>query len=188
MAVVGSIHPLAARARAQARREPSRAGCRNGDQERARRLHAAQRRRVDLGHALGGHRRVEPRRQGGAVRARQQQGLSASDVLPDARRSEAPVMSRDEALFDYLLRLGDTVGKGPIVEEDMASTDVGLDLLGQARLWLSYAGEVEARLRGAGRDEDQLAFRRDAGEFRNLLLVERPNGSYADTIARQFLF
>ncbi len=108
-------------------------------------------------------------------------------------------MSRDEALFDYLLRLGDTplvlaqrlgewVGKGPIVEEDMASTNVGLDLLGQARLWLSYAGEVEARLRGAGRDEDQLAFRRDAGEFRNLLLVERPNGSYADTIARQFLF
>ena len=66
------------------------------------------------------------------------------------------------------------------------STNVGLDLLGQARLWFAYAGEVEAR-RGTG-DEDALAFRRDAHEFRNLLLVEQPNGNYADTIARQFLF
>src|SRR5205085_3671245 len=111
----------------------------------------------------------------------------------DARRSEASVMSvRDEALFEYLLRLGDTplvlaqrlgewVGKGPILEEDIASTNVGLDLIGQARLWLSYAGEVEARARGGGRDEDQLAFLRDAGDLRNLLIVEQPNGSYADT-------
>jgi ring-1,2-phenylacetyl-CoA epoxidase subunit PaaC len=112
---------------------------------------------------------------------------------------EASVMSRDDALFQYLLRLGDTplvlaqrlgewVGKGPIVEEDIASTNVGLDLLGQARLWLSYAGEVEARIRGKGRDEDQLAFLRDSGDFRNLLIVEQPNGNYADTMARQFLF
>jgi ring-1,2-phenylacetyl-CoA epoxidase subunit PaaC len=108
-------------------------------------------------------------------------------------------MTRDAALFEYLLRLGDTplvlaqrlgewVGKGPALEEDIASTNVGLDLLGQARLWLSYAGEVEARFRGKGRDEDQLAFLRDGGEFRNLLLAEQPNGNYADTIGRQFLF
>jgi ring-1,2-phenylacetyl-CoA epoxidase subunit PaaC len=105
----------------------------------------------------------------------------------------------DRQLFDYLLRLGDSplvlaqrlgewVGKGPIVEEDMALTNVGLDLLGQARLWLSYAGEVEARYTPAPRDEDQLAFLRDAGAFRNLLLAEQPNGNFADTIARQFLF
>jgi ring-1,2-phenylacetyl-CoA epoxidase subunit PaaC len=105
----------------------------------------------------------------------------------------------DEALFEYLLRLGDTplvlaqrlgewIGKGPILEEDIASANVGLDLLGQARLWLAYAGDVEARLRGRGRNEDELAFLRDAGEFRNLLIAEQPNGSYADTIARQFLF
>lgn len=97
--------------------------------------------------------------------------------------------------FDYLLRLGDTtlvlaqrlcewVGKGPALEEDMALANTALDLLGQARLWLAYAGEVEGR----GRDENQLAFLRDAHQFRNLLLVEQPNGSYADTIARQFLF
>jgi len=110
-----------------------------------------------------------------------------------------PAAPRDEALFQYLLRLGDTplilaqrlgewVGRGPVLEEDIAQTNVGLDLIGQARLWLAYAGEVEARCAPAGRDEDQLAFLRDGGDFRNLLLVEQPNGSFADTIARQFLF
>jgi ring-1,2-phenylacetyl-CoA epoxidase subunit PaaC len=113
--------------------------------------------------------------------------------------SLAPPITRDEQLFQYLLRLGDSplilaqrlgewIGHGPVLEEDIAQTNVGLDLLGQARLWLGYAGEVEARYAPAGRDEDQLAFLRDSAEFRNLLLVEQPNGSYADTIARQFLF
>ena len=107
--------------------------------------------------------------------------------------------TRDEVLFQYLLRLGDSplilaqrlgewVGRGPVLEEDIAQTNVGLDLLGQARLWLEYAGEVEARYALAGRNEDQLAFLRDSAEFRNLLLVEQPNGSFADTTARQFLF
>jgi ring-1,2-phenylacetyl-CoA epoxidase subunit PaaC len=108
-------------------------------------------------------------------------------------------MDRDRALFDYLLRLGDSplilaqrlgawIGKGPILEEDMALANVGLDLLGQARLWLAYAGEVEARYAGRGRTEDELAFLRDGGGFRNLLLAEQPNGNFADTIARQYLF
>jgi len=108
-------------------------------------------------------------------------------------------MALDRHLLDYLLRfadsdlilaqrLGEWVGKGPVIEEDIALTNVGLDLLGQARLWYACAGEVEARIRGSGRDEDQFAFRRDAHEFRNLLLTEQPNGSYADTLARQFLF
>ena len=96
---------------------------------------------------------------------------------------------------DYVRRLGDNAlvlsqrlsewcGKGPALEEDMALINVALDLIGQARLWLSYAGELE----GQGRSEDQLAFLRDAHQFHNLLLVELPNGSYADTLARQFLF
>jgi ring-1,2-phenylacetyl-CoA epoxidase subunit PaaC len=108
-------------------------------------------------------------------------------------------MTDDERLFQYLLRLGDSplilaqrlgewVGKGPALEEDIALANVGLDLLGQARLWLAYAGEVESRLRGRGRSEDELAFLRDGGDFRNLLLVEQPNGNYADTMGRQFLF
>jgi ring-1,2-phenylacetyl-CoA epoxidase subunit PaaC len=108
-------------------------------------------------------------------------------------------MSSDRDCFDYLLRLADSdlilaqrlgewVGHGPALEEDIALTNVGLDLLGQARLWFAYAGEVEARFAGRGRTEDALAFLRDSGEFRNLLLVEQPNGSYADTMARQFYF
>ncbi len=99
------------------------------------------------------------------------------------------------AKFEYLLRLGDNClvlsqrlsawcGHGPALEEDLALTNTALDLLGQARLWLSYAGEVE----GAGRDEDALAYHRDAPDFRNLLIAELPNGHYGDTIARQFLF
>jgi ring-1,2-phenylacetyl-CoA epoxidase subunit PaaC len=99
------------------------------------------------------------------------------------------------AKLEWLLRLGDNAlvlsqrlsewcGKGPVLEEDLATTNTALDLLGQARLWLSYAGELEGR----GRDEDALAYRRDAHEFRNVLLVEQPNGHYGDTIARQFFF
>ena len=97
--------------------------------------------------------------------------------------------------FEYLLRLGDNClvlsqqlsvwcGHGPALEEDLALTNIALDLLGQARLWLSYAAEVE----DAGRDEDALAYHRDAHQFRNLLILEQPNGHYGNTIARQFLF
>jgi ring-1,2-phenylacetyl-CoA epoxidase subunit PaaC len=107
--------------------------------------------------------------------------------------------AREEALFEYLLRLGDTdvvlaqrlgewIGHGPVLEEDIALANVGLDLLGQGRMWLSLAGEVEARVKGAGRNEDQLAFLRDGGAFRNLQLVETPNGDFATTMARQFYF
>jgi ring-1,2-phenylacetyl-CoA epoxidase subunit PaaC len=104
-------------------------------------------------------------------------------------------MQNDKFIFEYVLRLGDNClilsqrlgewcGHGPILEEDIALTNFALDLLGHARFWLSYAAELE----GAGRDEDQLAFLRDSGEFRNLLLVEQENGDFAETIARQFYF
>jgi ring-1,2-phenylacetyl-CoA epoxidase subunit PaaC len=107
--------------------------------------------------------------------------------------------THDTALFEYLLRLGDTdlvlaqrlgewIGHGPVLEEDIALANVGLDLLGQARLWLGYAGEVEARFAGKGRSEDELAFLRDGSAFRNLQLAEQPNGDYAMTMARQFYF
>ncbi|NYT85729.1 1,2-phenylacetyl-CoA epoxidase subunit PaaC [Pollutimonas harenae] len=101
----------------------------------------------------------------------------------------------DQTLFQYSLRMGDTTlilshrlsewtGHGPELEEDLAMTNVALDLLGQARMWLTLAGELE----GASRDEDQLAYLRDAPQYRNYLLVERDNGHYGHTIARQFLF
>ena len=103
-------------------------------------------------------------------------------------------------LIDYLLRLGDNAlvlgqrhaqlcGKAPALEEELALMNVGLDLFGQARNWLGYAAELmAAELEGQGHDADYLAFRRDAQDFRNLLLVEQPNGDFADIMGRQFLF
>lgn len=101
----------------------------------------------------------------------------------------------DQALFNYLLRMGDSAmvlsqrlaewtGHGPALEEELATANTALDLIGQARMWLSLAGEIE----GQGRDEDALAFLRDAHDYYNYLLVERENGHYGDTMARQFLF
>ena len=78
-------------------------------------------------------------------------------------------------------RLGAWCGHAPELEIDLALANIGLDLLGQARNFFTYAAERE----GEG-DEDTLAFGRDERQFRNLLLVEQPNGSFADTIARQY--
>jgi len=104
-------------------------------------------------------------------------------------------MNLQQAKFEYLLRLGDSsliighrvsewCGHGPILEEDIAIINVALDFVGNAISILKYAGEVE----GKGRTEDDLAYMRDEREFRNLLITEQPNGDYANTIARQFLF
>ena len=98
-------------------------------------------------------------------------------------------------LFNYVLKLGDDslilghrlsewCGHGPILEEDIAMTNIALDLVGQATTLLSYAGELE----GNGRDADALAFLRFDREYRNLLLVEQPNGDFGMTMMRQFLF
>ncbi len=104
-------------------------------------------------------------------------------------------MTLTEAKFEYLLRLGDNAlilghrlsewcGHGPILEQDIAITNIALDQVGQARSLLQYAAEVE----GKGRSEDDLAYTRDVMQFRNLLLVEQPNEDFAYTIVRQFLF
>lgn len=105
-----------------------------------------------------------------------------------------PVMN-DTPLFIYTLRLADDAlvlghrlsewcGHAPVLEEDLALANMALDLIGQARSLYAYAGELEGR----GRDEDALAYRRDAGEYRNILLVEQPNGDFAVTILRQLLY
>ncbi len=104
-------------------------------------------------------------------------------------------MSVQQALIDYSLRLADNAnvlghrfcewsGKGPMLEEDLALSNLGLDLLGQARSFYSYAAE----LKGDGCTEDDLAFLRDANEYKNLLLVEMPNGDFAVTMLRHLLF
>jgi ring-1,2-phenylacetyl-CoA epoxidase subunit PaaC len=81
-------------------------------------------------------------------------------------------------------RLSEWCGHAPALEEDMALANMGLDLLGQARALYTYAAEVEA----AGNDEDGYAYLRDARQYRNLLLAELPNGDFARTILRQFLY
>ncbi len=101
----------------------------------------------------------------------------------------------DTPLFQYTLRLADNalvlghrlsewVGHAAVIEEDLAFGNMGLDLIGQARALYTYAGEVE----GKGRDEDALAYLRDANDYRNILLVEQPNGDFAVTMVRQLLY
>src|SRR5262249_20056204 len=110
---------------------------------------------------------------------------------------ESPIMAGPDQklLFAYSLRLADDAlvlghrlsgwcGHAPVLEEDLALGNMALDLIGQARSLYAYAGEVEGR----GRDEDALAYRRDAGEYRNILLVEQPNGDFEVTILRQLLY
>jgi ring-1,2-phenylacetyl-CoA epoxidase subunit PaaC len=81
-------------------------------------------------------------------------------------------------------RLGEWCGHAPALEVDLSLANVALDQIGQATHFLALAGELE----GKGRDADALAFRRDVMDFTNCLLVEQPNGHFAQTIARQFLF
>ena len=106
----------------------------------------------------------------------------ASEVAP-AQQVEALLRLGDSALV-LSHRLSELTGKGPALEEDLALANVALDLLGQAQFWLGYAGEIEGR----GQDADALAFRRDAGAYRNFLLTELPNGDFAQVMVRQFLF
>ncbi len=119
----------------------------------------------------------------------------AAAAPKDGAMGMAPASEWHPALFDYLLRLGDDslilsqrlaewCGHAPAIEVDLSLANMGLDLIGQATFFLNYAGEIE----GKGRDGDHLAFRRDVLAFRNCLLVEQPNGDFAQTIARQFLF
>lgn len=101
----------------------------------------------------------------------------------------------NNSLFEFLLRLGDDsliighrmsewCGHGPILEEDIAMTNISLDLIGQATSILDYAGKIE----GKDRDADKLAFLRYEREYRNCLLVEQENGDFGKTMMRQFLF
>ncbi|MDE3058503.1 MAG: phenylacetate-CoA oxygenase subunit PaaC [Bacteroidota bacterium] len=106
-----------------------------------------------------------------------------------------PANAKNDALVEFLLRLGDDrlilghrlsewCGHAPVLEEDIALANIALDLLGQASALLHLAGETE----GKNRSEDDLAYFREATQFRNLELAEQPNGDFAFTIARLFFF
>ena len=100
-----------------------------------------------------------------------------------------------EALFEYCLRMGDNAlilghrlsewcGHGPVLEHDIALTNIALDHVGHSRSILAYAGQVESK----GRSEDDLAYLRLEHEFRNILLAEQPNGDFGQTTVRSFLY
>lgn len=104
-------------------------------------------------------------------------------------------MTSEQALIAYTLRLADNalilsqrmvelVTAEPELEEELANANFALDFIGQARMLYTHAGELE----GQGRHEDDFAFMRDEHEFRNLLLLEQPNGHFGDALVRQFLF
>ncbi len=102
---------------------------------------------------------------------------------------------KDQNLYNYVLqhadnclilgqRLAEWCGHGPILEQDIAMTNISLDLIGQCRMWYQYAAEIQ----GEGKSEDEIVAFRDAWDYRNVLLVEQPNGDFAQTIFRQFLY
>lgn len=104
-------------------------------------------------------------------------------------------MTIKEALFQYTLRQGDTslilghrlsewCGHGPKLEQDIALINIALDLVGQSRSYLEYAARIEDK----NRTEDDLAYHRAEREFKNLLLVEQPNGNWGNTIMRSFYY
>ena len=99
----------------------------------------------------------------------------------------------NDALINYCLRIGDSslvlgqrlaewCSNGPMLEEDIALTNMSLDLFGQSRMLYSYVAE----LKGDNETEDTIAFRRNEREFFNSLISERPNGHFGDSIVRSF--
>ncbi len=117
------------------------------------------------------------------------------EVSPEQTAAAAHAPAVRQLLFQYVLQLADTslvlghrlsewCGHGPVLEQDLALANIALDLLGETRSLYQYAAALEGR----GRTEDDLAYLRSATEYRNPLLVEQPNGDFAHTVARQFLF
>ena len=104
-------------------------------------------------------------------------------------------LSEKQNLLHYLLhmadnglilaqRLGEWCGHGPVLEQDIALTNIALDVLGQSRYFYQYAADVD----GNGKSEDDFAYFRDEREFKNFILLEQPNGDWAHTIMRQFYY
>src|SRR5580765_7702319 len=109
-------------------------------------------------------------------------------ATPSIKVSETPLVLYTLRRADDALilghRLSEWCGHAPALEEDMALANMGLDLLGQARELYAYAAKVE----GKGNDEDGFAYLRDVRQYRNLLLLEQPNGDFARTMVRQFFY
>lgn len=139
-------------------------------------------------------RETPPRSRHRAQRGAAAQGVPRSEAVPSSWSAGSPSSREQEALFDFVLALGDDslvlgqrlsewCGNAPFLEEDLALANVALDTIGRADLFYRYAAEIEGGIRSA----DQLAFLRDSREYRNLLICELPVGDFACTIARQVM-
>src|SRR5512145_739689 len=192
MAPVGSVRAQQERPGPQALRQPARERPGDGHPDGPRCLHPPPGRRERVGGALRPNRRQRPRHQGHVLRAGRGQGLPPPDLLQAAGRRGPHVM---DAKLDYVLRIADAClihgqrlsewcGHAPVLEEDIALTNVALDHIGQARALLTLAGQLEGR----GRDEDALAFLREERDYRNPTLLELPPGDFACTVLRAFLW
>jgi ring-1,2-phenylacetyl-CoA epoxidase subunit PaaC len=127
---------------------------------------------------------IRPEDEAVAQKARSRGAFDAPvDEAHDTTLVELALRLGDDSLI-LGQRLGEWCGHAPTVEVDLSLANIALDLIGQATHFLTLAAEAE----GKGRDADALAFRRDVLDFRNCLLVEQPNGDFAQTMARQFLF
>jgi len=126
---------------------------------------------------------------------REQKNLRGAWTRAGWMAASRAAMTNNDERFHHAIRLGDDAlilgqrlsewcGHAPMLEIDLSLANIGLDLIGQATHFLGAAAEAE----GKGRDADALAFRRDVLDFHNCLLVEQPNGDFAQTIARQVLF
>src|ERR1700686_2641268 len=194
-AALGSLHPQQARAVPQPRGQPARPRRRDGAAQRARRVHAAHGGREHLGRPLGADHRVIPRREGLVLRPGVRQGIPASHVLLDTEGSAAAVtLVVAGAAAVYTLRMADDClvlshrlaqwsSWAPALEDDLALTNIALDLLGQARGMYARIAELD----GTGRSEDDYAFLRGERAFVNCQLVEQENGDFATTMVRQLL-
>lgn len=103
--------------------------------------------------------------------------------MEDSNKFKYIIQQADNSLI-LGQRLSEWCGHGPVLEQDIALTNISLDLIGQARLFYQYAAELQ----GEGKTEDDLAYLRDAWDFHNVLLVEQPNGDFAQTVVRQFFY
>lgn len=109
--------------------------------------------------------------------------MSAAAATTGARASLPYVLRLGDLSLILAQRLGEWIGHAPAIEEDLGLANTALDLIGQARMLLTYAGELEGR----GRDEDAIAFLREECDYVNPTLVEQPNGDFGQTIVRQVL-
>ena len=103
--------------------------------------------------------------------------------MTDSQLKEILLRLGDDSLV-LAQRLGEWCGHAPILEEDIALTNISLDLLGRAQNYLKLAGDLCEPVKS----DDDLAFHRNPEDFKNLLITEQPNGHFGDTICRQFLF